>query len=96
MKRTWPKIAIILLTITVAAGFVTPLFGNVFTELFSSPSKTVEVKSPEGSISTTLDLSSSNSSGRGNPSAVMEIGSFIMLGGGMLTLASWGRRKFRR
>jgi hypothetical protein len=96
VKRNWAKIAIILLTITVVAGAVTPLFGDMFTGFFPSSLKTGESKSVEGKISATIDHAPSTKVETGQRSAVWEIGSFLLLGSGMLVLANWGKRKFRR
>lgn len=96
MKRNWLKIAIIIVAITFAAGAMTPLFGDAFTKLFSLPSTTMDWMSPEGKITATIDRPPGNKSERGRRSTGWEFGSFILLGGGMLILASWGRRKVRR
>jgi hypothetical protein len=96
VKRNWAKVAIILLTITVAAGAVTPLFGDMFTGLFPSSLKTAESKSVEGKISGKIDHAPSIKVKTEQRSGVWEIGSFLLLGSGMLVLANWGKRKFRR
>jgi len=97
VKRNRVKIAIIIFTITVAAGAVTPLFGNVFTGLFSLPSTTmVDWKSPEGKSAATIDHAPAIKVERGKSSPDWGFGSFILLGSGMLILANWGRRKARR
>lgn len=96
VKRNWAKIAVILLTITVAAGAVTPLFGDMFTGFFPSSLKTAESKSVESKISAKIDHAPSIKVETKQRSAVWEIGSFLLLGSGMLVLANWGKRKFRR
>ena len=96
MKRNWAKIIILLVAIAVTAGAVTPLFGNVITDLFYLPTKTVAWNAPEGNISVALEHSSAIPTERGKPHYVRELGSSILLGSVMLIIARWGRRKYGR
>ena len=96
MKRNWLKIAIILLILTVVAGAATPLFGDAYTKLFSFPSYINDWKAPEGKIAATIDYAPARKVENKQPYASWEVGSFILIGSGMMIFANWGRRKVRR